>query len=443
MTLGGSSTPGRSVLGVIFISVTLVASTASGARLNRFVFFDAHAAGTLTPTTETSGMAAFYNPAGLAFQEDGFRLNVSNMMNYGDYYFGRGDAVLDFSAVTPVLPTLSLSWKDRDITLFGVIFPQAGGLVDARDDAPVFDESRDFIINASNDSPLNPGLTISDVRFSDNRLRVFTAYLGGVAGLAVKITPQLSVAAALKPVYSLGNVLLSGSIELFNEDLGWFDLPELKDATIQTKSTGWDVGGIIGIHYQPDETLRASLKFETLTRITLKTEALEDAAGITAGQEEIQTDIPAMLNLGLAKTLSNKVDLRLNFNYYYNEFADAGTLLGVNINGKLKNDWEIALGATYPISEQWRVGGGLSYFKSGFSDEIRRSNRYSMDVKAIGTWTGYALTETLDIGVSLLGQFFDEGKTNITPATSETPSAQTTLRTKFYILGTELSWRFN
>ena len=68
MTLGGSSTPGRSVLGVIFISVTLVASTASGARLNRFVFFDAHAAGTLTPTTETTGMAAFYNPAGLAFQ---------------------------------------------------------------------------------------------------------------------------------------------------------------------------------------------------------------------------------------------------------------------------------------------------------------------------------------------------------------------------------------
>ena len=432
----------RSLLAICTVGMMLVTSAAFGARLNRFVFFDAHAAGTLTPNTETTGLAAFYNPAGLAFHDDGYQLHVSNITTYGDYYFGRGESVVDFDALTPALPALSLSWKSRDIALFGLIFPQAGGLVDARDDAPVFDESREFIINASNESPLNPGLTISDVRFSDNRLRVFTAYLGGALGIAVRLNPQLSVAAALKPVYSFGNVLLSGSIELFNDDFGWFDLEELKDARIRTKSTGWDVGGIVGLHYQPDKTLRASLKFETLTRITLKNEALEDPAGITAGQEEIQTDIPAMLNLGLAKRLPNKLDLRVNFNYYYNQFADAGTLLGVNINGKLKNDWELALGATYPIDETWKIGGGLSYFRSGFSDEIRRSNRYSMDAKAIGTWVGYAISENLDLGASLLGQFLDEGKTNITPATSETPSGQTTLRTTFYLLGTELSWRF-
>ena len=442
MDFGRTLVTKRSLLAIFAVGTMLATSAASGARLNRFVFFDAHAAGTLTPNTETTGLAAFYNPAGLAFHDDGYQLHVSNMMNYGDYYFGRGDSVVDFSAITPALPAVSLSWKNRDIALFGLLFPQAGGLVDARDDAPVFDESREFIINASNDSPLNPGLTISDVRFSDNRLRVFTAYLGGAFGIAVRLNPKLSAAAALKPVYSFGNVLLSGSIELFNDDFGWFDLPELKDAKIRTKSTGWDVGGIVGLYYQPDETLRASLKFETLTRITLKNEALEDPAGITAGQEEIQTDIPAMLNLGVAKRLPNKLDLRVNFNYYYNQFADAGTLLGVNINGKLKNDWELAIGATYPLNEAWRVGGGLSYFKSGFSDEIRRSNRYSMDAKAIGTWVGYSITESLDVGASVLGQFLDEGKTNITPATSETPSGQTTLRTKFYILGTELSWRF-
>jgi len=432
----------RSLRAIFTVGMMLVTSAAFGARLNRFVFFDAHAAGTLTPNTETTGLAAFYNPAGLAFHDDGYQLHVSNITTYGDYFFGRGESVVDFGAVTPALPALSLSWKRRDIALFGLLFPQAGGLVDARDDAPVFDESREFIINASNESPLNPGLTISDVRFSDNRLRVFTAYLGGALGIAVRLNPQLSVAAALKPVYSFGNVLLSGSIELFNDDFGWFDLEELKDARIRTKSTGWDVGGIVGLHYQPDETLRASLKFETLTRITLKNEAIEDPAGITAGQEEIQTDIPAMLNLGLAKRLPNQLDLRVNFNYYYNQFADAGTLLGVNINGKLKNDWELALGATYPINEAWKIGGGLSYFKSGFSDEIRRSNRYSMDAKAIGTWVGYAINENLDVGASVLGQFLDEGKTDITPATSETPSGQTTLRTTFYILGTELSWRF-
>ena len=234
---------------------------ALGAKLNRYSYFNAHASGTLTPNTTLGADAAFYNPAGTAFGPEGFHFQLGNVTTYGDYYFGRGDSVVDFGAFNPVLPTLSLAWRNKNLALFGVVFPQAGGLIDVRDDAPVFDESRDFIINASNDSPLNPGLIISDVRFSDNRLRVFTAYLGGVVGMALQINDEVSVAAAIKPVYSFGDVLLSGSIELFNEEFGWFDLPELQDATIITESTGWDVGGIFGLHYQPDETLRASLKF--------------------------------------------------------------------------------------------------------------------------------------------------------------------------------------
>ena len=416
---------------------------AFGAKLNRYSYFNAHASGTLTPNTTLGADAAFYNPAGTAFGPEGFHFQLGNVTTYGDYYFGRGDAVVDFGAFNPILPTLSLAWRNNDLTLFGVVFPQAGGLIDVRDDAPVFDESRDFIINASNDSPLNPGLIISDVRFSDNRLRVFTAYLGGVAGMALRLSDELSVAAAIKPVYSFGDVLLSGSIELFNEDFGWFDLPELQDATIRTESTGWDVGGIFGLHYQPDETFRASLKFETLTRITLFNEAIEDPAGITEGQDEIQTDIPAMLNLGVAKTFSNALELRLDVNYFYNQYADAGTILGVNINGKLKNDWEIALGASYPFTDVLTFGGGVALFKTGFTDEIRRSNRYSMNTVALGSWASYALTENLEVSASLMGQFFEDGKTAMTEATSQTPSGQTTLKTTFYVFGTDLSWHFD
>ena len=416
---------------------------ALGAKLNRYSYFNAHASGTLTPNTTLGADAAFYNPAGTAFGPEGFHFQLGNVTTYGDYYFGRGDSVVDFGAFNPVLPTLSLAWRNKNLALFGVVFPQAGGLIDVRDDAPVFDESRDFIINASNDSPLNPGLIISDVRFSDNRLRVFTAYLGGVVGMALQINDEVSVAAAIKPVYSFGDVLLSGSIELFNEEFGWFDLPELQDATIITESTGWDVGGIFGLHYQPDETLRASLKFETLTRITLFNEAIEDPAGITEGQDEIQTDIPAMLNLGVAKTFSNALELRLDVNYFYNEYADAGTILGVNINGQLKNDWEIALGTSYPVDESLTIGGGAAFFKTGFTDEIRRSNRYSMDTVAVGSWASYALTKNLEVSASLMAQFFEDGKTAVTPATSQTPSGQTTLKTTFYVFGTDLSWRFD
>ena len=199
----------------------------------------------------------------------------------------------------------------------------------------------------------------------------------------------------------------------------------------------------MGLHYQPDETFRASLKFETLTRITLFNEAIEDPAGITEGQDEIQTDIPAMLNLGIAKTFSNALELRLDVNYFYNEYADAGTILGVNINGKLKNDWEIALGTSYPVAESLTIGGGAAFFKTGFTDEIRRSNRYSMDTVAVGSWASYTLTKNLDVSASLMAQFFEDGKTAVTPATSQTPSGQTTLKTTFYVFGTDLSWRFD
>ena len=92
-----------------------------------------------------------------------------------------------------------------------------------------------------------------------------------------------------------------------------------------------------------------------------------------------------MLNLGVAKTFSNALELGLDVNYFYNEYADAGTILGVNINGQLKNDWEIALGTSYPVDESLTIGGGAAFFKTGFTDEIRRSNRYSMDTVAVGS----------------------------------------------------------
>ena len=124
-----------------------------------------------------------------------------------------------------------------------------------------------------------------------------------------------------------------------------------------------------------------------------------------------------MLNLGVAKTFSNALELRLDVNYFYNEYADAGTILGVNINGKLKNDWEIALGTSYPVDESLTIGGGAAFFKTGFTDEIRRSNRYSMDTVAVGSWASYALTKNLEVSASLMAQFFEDGKTAVTPAT--------------------------
>ena len=329
----------------------------------------------------------------------------------------------------------------QEPALFGVVFPQAGGLIDVRDDAPVFDESRDFIINASNDSPLNPGLIISDVRFSDNRLRVFTAYLGGVVGMALRINDEVSVAAAIKPVYSFGDVLLSGSIELFNEEFGWFDLPELQDATIITESTGWDVGGIFGLHYQPDETLRASLKFETLTRITLFNEAIEDPAGITEGQDEIQTDIPAMLNLGVAKTFSNALELRLDVNYFYNEYADAGTILGVNINGQRKNTGKLLWGPAIQSTNRSPLGVE--------PPSLKQDLPMKFGAQIATAWTrlpwvpGRATRSPRKVSASLMAQFFEDGKTAVTPATSQTPSGQTTLKTTFYVFQTDLSWRFD
>ena len=66
-----------------------------------------------------------------------------------------------------------------------------------------------------------------------------------------------------------------------------------------------------------------------------------------------------------------------------------------------------------------------------------------MDTVAVGSWASYALTKNLDVSASLMAQFFEDGKTAVTPATSQTPSGQTTLKTTFYVFGTDLSWRFD
>ena len=426
--------------GLFFLGAVSSDSAIAG-KLNRYTFFTAHSSGTLTPNTTSLVDSVFYNPAAVVHGDDGFEMHLSNIVTLGDYYFERGDVVKHFQLGTYFLPSVMLRWVDGDIALFGAVFPQAGGLVDVRDDAPVFDESREFLINASNESALNPGLIVSDVRFSDNRLRVLSAYLGGVAGISLKLNDMVSAAIAAKPVYSFGEVLLSGSIELFNEDFGWFDLPELKDSRILTEQEGWGVGGIFGVQVQPDPTLVMTLKYETVTQIKLETTPIEDPAGLSEAQGDFRTDIPAMLNLGVSKAFS-RLRLRFDANYYFNRYADAGTILGVNINGILKDDWELALGAVYTVDDRLDVGAGIAYFDTGYSDEIRRSNRYSMDSLSVGTWSQFDITESITLGASILGVAYREGKTALTPATSQTPSAQTTLGLNFLIVATDLHWRF-
>ena len=128
------------IFGLLLASMWM--TPAFGAKLNRYSYFNAHASGTLTPNTTLGADAAFYNPAGCLWSR-GLQLPAWKRHNLWRLH-GRGDAVVDFGAFNPILPTLSLAWRNNDLAVFGVVFPQAGGLIDVRDDAPVFDESRDF-----------------------------------------------------------------------------------------------------------------------------------------------------------------------------------------------------------------------------------------------------------------------------------------------------------
>ena len=433
---------------ISILATLLLSSQAFGLKLNRYTGLSAEFSASQNTNASTSLDAAYYNPAGVVFGREGFAIRFTDQATIGSVSFERGENKGDDFGISAVSPMIMATYHHNRWGIFLSSGLVGGGVTRFEGEHPVFDENRRYVIDSINESELVNELVpggsedgealITDARFSNNALSAMNAFIGTNVGVVYKASDFISIAAGVKAMYTFGNLDLGGDIEVFNDSLGWFY--EEKDVKLKAKQSGSGFAGILGIHMKPTDALTIALRAETLTKISVTTTQVEDTADIIEEESINRSDIAPTIAWGIDYQVTDDLSIQSSGAYYFNTSAEYGPLLGFDVSDGIKNDWEIGFGATSRPNDWLKLSSGLLYFKSGFNEEIRTSNRFSIDALFIGGGAEFFLNQNWSVTTAAMGMLYWEADTALAGETATQPAAQTTIDQDYLVISLDLTF---
>jgi long-chain fatty acid transport protein len=245
--------------------------------------------------------------------------------------------------------------------------------------------------------------------------------------VAVMVTPQLSVGAALNVEYA------DATLSNYLPNLA----AALPDGHQTLKGNGWDVGWSAGAQYRTDVVTvglayKSSIKHKLDGSVT--TEGL--LGPLAAQNREIDTRATFRTPWQAIGSIRVKATPQLTLNgqvvrYGWNKFDDIrlGSPLNVALPENYKSSWTYAFGADYDMTPQWTVRAGVQYGETPTNDgnrdaRVPDSNRWNFSAG-----TSYALSQrfTVDAAASYIS-FKDAPIDRLTAAYAGT-AAQTPILT--------------
>ena len=428
------------------LSMLFLSDPALALKLNRYTGVSAEFAASQNTNASTTLDAAYYNPAGVMFGRDGFAIRVTDQATFGTVSFQRGDNIANDFGVSAISPMIMATYKGDDWGFFLSSGLVGGGVTRFSGEHPVFDENRRYVIDSINQSDLVTELGgsgdgeefISDVRFANNSLKALNAFIGTNVGATYLLSEDLSVAVGVKFMYTFGSLNLGGDIEVFNNVLDWFQ--EEKGVVLSAEQSGSGFAGILGVHYTPTENLSIALRAETLTKINVTTLEVEDTADIIEAKSINRSDIAPTIALGINYQINDTWSIQSSSAYYFNTMAEYGPLLGFDVSDGIKDDWELGLGLTAWSTENLKLSSGVLFFKSGFNDAIRTSNRFSMDALFVGAGAEYFFSEHWSVTTSAMGMLYGDAQTDLAGETATMPAARTTIDQDYLVLALDITY---
>ena len=433
---------------LLTLSILLMCSQAHGLKLNRYTGLSAEFSASQNTNASTGLDAAYYNPAGVVFGREGFAIRFTDQATIGSVSFERGENKGDDFGISAVSPMFMATYRHNRWGIFLSSGLVGGGVTRFEGEHPVFDENRRYVIDSINESDLvnelAPGGTndgealITDVRFSNNALSAMNAFIGTNAGVVFKPYDFVSIALGVKAIYTFGSLDLGGDIEVYNDALGWFY--EEKDVKLIAEQSGSGFAGVLGIHMKPTDALTIAIRAETLTKINVTTTQIEDTADIIEEESINRSDIAPTIAWGIDYQVTDTFSVQSSGAVYFNTSAEYGPLLGFDVSDGIKNDWELGLGATLRPSDTLKLSAGGLYFKSGFSEEIRTSNRFSMDAFFVGAGAEFFLNRNWAVTAAAMGMLYGDADTALAGETATQPAAQTTIDQDYLVISLDVTY---
>jgi long-chain fatty acid transport protein len=351
-----------------------------------------------------------YNPAGTVFlPKNGLYLNVSTQYIFKPYE-------QDFMGTTykqdepSIIPNLYAVYKkDAWTGFFAITVPAGGGKV-GWDDGNATTKGL-ILQTAAGAAALGGGTGATTIK--NQSIVGYSQYIGLTPGFAYKINDMVS--ASLAGRYIIADRWAKANADFSTDAIG--AVPGNETGVVVKSKFDYNAkgfGGIIGIDIKPINDLLLAIRYESVTKLdfkydlqtrkaTVTTPSPALKAGLEAGLlntlssldkdgQKLRYDLPAMLALGVKYTVMPGLEVMSSFDYFY--------LKAANWEGKgdYKNGWELALGATYKVKPELKVGIGFLNAISGETDKTPyTAENPGLDSRSLGLGATYSVNNNLDI----------------------------------------------
>lgn len=188
-----------------------------------------------------------------------------------------------------------------------------------------------------------------------------------------------------------------------------------KDVEVDAVQKGNGYTPVFGANLTLAEKLTLAIKYEFLTKIELTNETKVDGSGLFTDGDKTRNDMPAMLSIGAAYPLTDKLKASLSYNYFFDKTANYGKKNAARefvANKDLidKNFFELSAGLEYNITDKFLVSGGYLLAKTGVSEAYQSDLSYSLTSNTVGFGGQYNITKGIAVNLGALNTFYSDGQ---------------------------------
>jgi long-chain fatty acid transport protein len=395
----------KKILLLSFVFITFSQLTAQQANLYTIPNQSAHFVRMPSRHASTEIDAVFFNPAATTKLENGFHLSVNNqILNQitnieSSYVFYNENPQVYPGRVTGFFfPSFFLAYNINKVSFHGS-FMMIGGTGGVEyNNLPISDRGiadipevlrHSFLIAMDNKVFDQTGVNPMYSHITDYHFGFRNKGLGYSPGLQGGMAYEVNKYFSFSVDFRLSRQVISSEgfvkdIQIYNEfHGGWQRASTLLrtvaaeqnesgyntianiyddlsgDRLINITQRGGGITPIVGFSITPTDKLNIGLKYEHKTRTVLTTKVINnaDGGGVFTDKEEIRSDLPGFLAMGLGYQITENLRVHTGARVFFSK--------NVNLNGREQyiegNNFEIESALEYKISEKFFLSGGYTY----------------------------------------------------------------------------------
>lgn len=346
--------------------------------------------------------AAYYNPAGIAFMDNGFYFSLNGQNAYQTRnieatfpLFPEGKRIYKGTASVPLIPSAFFAYKKNSWAISGFIGPVGGGGKASFDNGlPMFDSRVIAGIYSASKGTITPNMYTTNTSMTGKQF-----IYGMQVGLSYQINKNISAYIGGRMNYFTGNYLGYITAKM--------DKTTLADVELDCDQTGWGLTPIIGADFKYGKW-NVGLKYELRTELNLEntTKKNTDPEGSLKDYKDgvnTPNDIPSLLSVAVGYQFTHRLRGSVEYHFYDDKHAGMANIPGTTTGKQhalTHGTNEFLAGAEYDVTKELTLSAGIQRTDYGLSNNFESDTSFSCDSYSVGLGGAVHLLPKLTLNVA-------------------------------------------